>query len=434
MKHRLSARYALLSLIVGGLMLSAFSCDSESPETAAVGKESHKTSTGEAHAGVKTDSQSAPGANDSAALLELAFEAARSIPLNPHVKGQAQAMEAVFVTALELDETALALRYAQQIPNWRRGAALADLAAHLTEMGTKERVSDLLAQASVIADEELKEEAPQAWRRDRVRMKIARVHALLGNEAQAAHFEAGVERSEAGGVAAIRVRSLPTDRIDVEIERIDETVRTGEFDQIRTALQTCIAIHDRCYDDVARRQAMAQRVRHAYAKLPIMVRVELVMGLIDSALKHEDRSGALLLIEDIHERYLKKYKWLPADEFRIKAQLATRFHRAGDPKRALREAQAIETLYEMRRKEIVNIDRAGTLRPLAEAYHALGNREAALKIYRSVIEEGVVNPNSRPRAEDLVATLCSLARHDVRPTPALMSRLQVIHAGLGTPW
>jgi hypothetical protein len=61
----------------------------------------------------------------------------------------------------------------------------------------------------------------------------------------------------------------------------------------------------------------------------------------------------------------------------------------------------------------------------------MGETGAALAAYRTAIEEGVENPNSRPRAEDLCATLCSMATSGVDPDADLKARLHQISADWG---
>jgi hypothetical protein len=51
-----------------------------------------------------------------------------------------------------------------------------------------------------------------------------------------------------------------------------------------------------------------------------------------------------------------------------------------------------------------------------------------------VIEEGAENPNARPRAEDLVETLLSMAQVGFEPEPKLIERIEEITAGLRDPW
>ena len=86
------------------------------------------------------------------------------------------------------------------------------------------------------------------------------------------------------------------------------------------------------------------------------------------------------------------------------------------------------------RVRFIDIYRAGELRQIAEAYHAMGDRAKALALYERAIDESLVNPNSRPRVEDLVATCLSLAKTGCEPDAELATRLEKVFAGLGAPW
>lgn len=83
---------------------------------------------------------------------------------------------------------------------------------------------------------------------------------------------------------------------------------------------------------------------------------------------------------------------------------------------------------------MANIYHAEAIRPMAEAYHAMGDTESALDIYRQAIEEGMENPNSRPRAEDLSETCLSMALNGVEPGAELLDRISQIAENLGQPW
>ena len=72
--------------------------------------------------------------------------------------------------------------------------------------------------------------------------------------------------------------------------------------------------------------------------------------------------------------------------------------------------------------------------PIAEAYAAMGDRDTALATYRLAMDQAVINPNSRPRAEDLTMICRSMALGAVEPDAALWARMRQIHQGLGRPW
>ena len=104
--------------------------------------------------------------------------------------------------------------------------------------------------------------------------------------------------------------------------------------------------------------------------------------------------------------------------------------RVGDDAQAHASLDETVALYNERRGEIENDYRAGALRPLAEAYRALGERGKALEFYRLAVEEGVVNQNLMPRINDLVATCNSMALSAVEPDAELWQQMRAIQAEL----
>jgi hypothetical protein len=102
--------------------------------------------------------------------------------------------------------------------------------------------------------------------------------------------------------------------------------------------------------------------------------------------------------------------------------------------RARAELEAALRSWHEERDAIVDIYRAGTLRPLAFACYTIGDPEQAEQLLALALEEGQVNPNSRPRCDDLVATCVALATRGIDPAPATWERLREIRRGLGNPW
>jgi hypothetical protein len=127
-------------------------------------------------------------------------------------------------------------------------------------------------------------------------------------------------------------------------------------------------------------------------------------------------------------------RWMPDDKVTLLGRTARVRGLAGDTERARAAADAAMELFGAERQKIVNIDRAAALRPVAEAYQAIGDAAAALGVYKKAVEEGVENPNSRPRAQDLSATCCSMALRGLEPDAELWDRIHHIREGLGEPW
>jgi len=157
------------------------------------------------------------------------------------------------------------------------------------------------------------------------------------------------------------------------------------------------------------------------------------MTLADAALDHKDQEKALTLVNDA-QRLFGGTQWAPEDRISLASRLAARLHLAGDTLKARSEVDAALALFANERHRMFDIDRADALIPVAEAYVAMGDKAAALTVYRQAVADGAENPNSRPRAEDLCATCCSMARHAIEPDAELWAKMREIREGLGDPW
>lgn len=360
-------------------------------------------------------------------LLEIAFGIASAMPVDPHIKNRSRLQETVVAACLSLEQPRRALLYAEQIRDWRRGAAYADLALFHARRRADTEVQSLLDSAAEVADSE------GDWRKERIRVKIAQVHALMGRAEMATRFEQGVEPAERGKVARIEAMIAMPDSFDEQMEALTALIDTQQFDIVRNALAACVELFNRFYDDLECRTQAEDKIKASWGNLPVFIRIELLMELANASLAHADSAKALALLNDAKD-LMDAARWQPRSAIPLMAQLAQLRFRAGDEAGARAEVQKALDLFDAKCDTIVNIYRARTLRPIAEACHAMGDGTAALALYKRTVEAGMENPNSRPRAEDLVATCCSLALHAVEPDAVLMSRIREIQAGLSDPW
>ena len=159
--------------------------------------------------------------------------------------------------------------------------------------------------------------------------------------------------------------------------------------------------------------------------------------LLDDTDKVEPaRAEYALALEQLDEaKLLLEGATLTADlRVPLMAGLAELRFQAGRRAEAQSEAAAALALFAAESERFPDIDRADILRPVAEAYHVLGDAAAARALYRRALDEGAANPNSRPRAEDLAATCLSMALHGVEPDAELRARLHEVRDALGPPW
>ncbi len=370
-------------------------------------------------------------------LLDLAFRAASALPIQPHIKNRSRAQEQVVTACLALDQPRRAAGYIERIANWRRGAGYADLAFYLARAGETETVQvwlDLALEAAARAEKDDNPlESAQEWKEDRIRARVAQTYAWLGQKSEATRIAAGAVDSESGKVAVVEAMHAPAEAFDEQMAELDKVIATGSFDQVRNALEACARLFDRFQADAERRSRAEAKIKASWGKLPIPVRLELLMQLSGFALDHADAGKALELIEEAHA-IMDSSRWSADYQIPLQARLATLRHRAGETEKACSEATAALALFDAQRERIVNIDRAGVLRALAEAYASIIDDESARSLYARAVEAGVENPNSRPRAEDLSATCTSMARNGIEPGAELLERMVQIHAHLGVPW
>lgn len=362
-------------------------------------------------------------------LLEIAFDTATKIPVKPHIKDRSLAQEKVILACIELDQAARAGEYTGKIDNWRRGLCYAYLAFYSAEKGFREPALEHLARAEKIAGMDFSQE----WRRDRIRVTNIQTRELLGLAPEGEASETEIVESEKGKEVVTPAVVYDAALFDERTQKLDDLLAKGDFDLTKNALTAYAQLFNFYYDDGERRNLAEEKIKTSWDKLPGVIRVDLLMQMAGYALDHSDPEKALALLNEAQE-FLEGGSWPLENRIPYVSKLAELRFRAGDKERAQSDADMLLALYEEQGDTIVNIWRAGALRPLAEACQSMGDTEKALRVYKTAVEEGVDNPNSRPRAEDLSATCCSMALSGVEPDAELWERIRGIHKGLKEPW
>jgi hypothetical protein len=361
-------------------------------------------------------------------LLEVALDAASALPLEPHIKNRSRAQEGVVLAYLELDQPQLALQALQQIDNWRRGACYADLAFYLAEHDAEEsRITDALDQARASASR------AENWRRDRILAKVARVHALLGQDQLVADTTRVISAVEASRVAGAYAATANEARCDALLGSLDSLPLTSTFEEVREAILACLSLHERFFADLERRERIEAKIIETLPKVPLDLRIRMLQALAETNAEQGASARALELLAEAQELF-ESAKWPAEHAVPLIAGAASIRYAAGQREAGLAEAAQALEVFEAAGRTLIDIYRAQALCSLAEAYAEMSQREDALRVYRLAIEAGVVNPNSRPRAMDLAATCSSMAVHGVEPDEALNARIAEIRAGLGDPW
>ena len=370
---------------------------------------------------------------DADALLKLAFEAGERMPLQPHARNKSKLQGVVVDACLKLGHPEQALAYAERIGDWRLGLAQASVAALHAEHGNAKAAKECVSKAEAFLKVAEKSETIQDWQRDRIRARLAQTLIQLDELAEAARFEAGLGANELAPVQSAKGRKLSPEELKDRLEGVDTVVLNGGFEEIKSTLTACAKLFEQFYGQTELRDAIQNKIISSWAKLPLQVRVEILMSMSESALKAKDNAKSLELVTLAQQQFTIG-QWLPESEVAFIGELAKLRARAGDIERARRELEAGLKKYDEAETKIVDIYRATALRPVAEAWFVIGDRTKAAALYARALEAGMQNPNSRPRADDLSATACSMAVIGFQPDAAQFDRMRKILAGLGDPW
>lgn len=345
-------------------------------------------------------------------LLRISFDAVSAMPVDPLVKDRSRTQERVVDACLELDQPLMALGFIKQIENWRRGMGYANYSFYSVKQGVTNQVDSFLKEADRIAWT-----AKQEWRRDEVLERIQDVRLLLNGDLK---VQQQIESNTAGAFEK-RFRDMET------------CAAEKDFDHLKTAMELGTSLYRDIYNTEEFRGKVAEKLVEVRSQLPVFLRLEYMQRMVRVAVDYQDFGTAKDIAKQM-QRLISDHSWPGEYHVRALAALANVFALVGEVDSGEHILRKARSVYEENREAIVNIDRADTLIPVAEAALAMQMSDIAKEIYVTALHESLENPNSRPRADDLslIATSMALQRFDV--DDALMAQMKGILDNLDHPW
>jgi hypothetical protein len=366
-------------------------------------------------------------------LIDLASQTAGLLPSNPHIKTNARLQAQVVQACLDLNLAAKGASLAAKIPNWRRGLAYADLACLCAEQKLPTLAKEYGERAMHVLASISEEDSMQEWRGDRIKSRVARMQILSGEVEQAKKLEEGLSSSEVGRNAQV-FSSTPSEQLFKDSRpSFLHAIETAPLDQLENLLPAQTKLYSGLYSNETSREQIADDILLAIKRLPVAVRLASLEELALAAFQNADKKES--------ERWTRASSELISKaggtaEHRIPslARLAAVKFQTGQHKEATANLANAIALFDLERHTIIEIDRAEVLIAVAEALTTMGEADRANAIYERALTEAGINPNSRPRAEDLVAILCSMAVHSPHMSSDLREKAQALFASLGHPW
>ena len=372
-------------------------------------------------------------------LLQLAFTAASKFPSDPHAKNRGRAQDVVVAACFGLQQPLQALAFAPHVEGWHRAIAYADFAWCCAKVGDAEMTKRYVKLAEAVLEEQRNDNTAQEWRADKVRVKIARAFDTLGLADKVAEYLGQVAEASRGAVDA-RWSSTMADRIGAmslaaaegELQRITDGFLNQAMGEQYTSLMLLGGMHGKFFTNEPLRSAIEERIYARFDKLPTKLRLDAMAPLVEHYVANGDADAArdgVVRMTDL----MAKFQFRTEDRIPQLARIGELRLLCGDAERARAELLTAINDYQEHRDEVVNIYRCETLRPLALAWHKVGDAEQANDLLALALEESLENPNSRPRCDDLVETCVAMAEHELQPSPALLARMREICEGLSNP-
>ena len=414
----LKLKYTLLTAVFGGLVLTMFGCAKKPQEdvdrTDEVMKEQSDAMRDDSIHDFQSD------------LLALAFETASSIPLEPFIKDRSRCQQAVVDACIELRQPMRAILYADGIDNWRRGLCYANAAYYLVQNGaTAEQVREGLELAEKIAALD----HGQKWRSDRIKARVAATYLVLGQVQKATGLTQDLVDSEANMDKSLNHSSDKSLTFEDQVKKLDAAIAIENVDVTQQAFYAYAALFDRYYDNPERRDLTEEKIKIAGGRIPVLIRLESLMKLVEYALNHQDSEKALLLLEDT-QHLMDQYQWPLEKKIPLSSEIHALRYKAGDTKKALADTDALLELYELEGEKILFTRRIETLLSLAESYQTMGNSTAARFVYKKTFDEIEAYSTVKLRAENLSAIYCSMASKALEPDPELWEFIQAANETL----
>lgn len=362
-------------------------------------------------------------------LIDTAYEIASMVPVRPHLQTRSRLQAEVVRLCLELGQPSRASLFLENIGDWRRGAAHADLALFYVEQGAFSQARSELktAEEFVLAIED--------WPKERVQAHIARAYARLKNQTKTLEYLSGVEKIDQGLVVRDLAAECGPDYFDKQLSALQTFLSSDRFDVVRQGLVACTELYNRFYDDGERRVVVEQMIsdEELLETLPGSVAIDIYSRMAFFAVENGDVETANLWLNRTDNLY-NNMKWSARFGIPQRAEIAKIRARAGAHDEAMAEGESLLTLFEQEKETIANIYWAETLIPVAELFAKAGEQGRALEVYELALSAAVVNPNARPQAEDISALCLSLVRNSIEPDDRLMSRIRELQSNLGDPW
>lgn len=357
-------------------------------------------------------------------LLDFAYEAASTYPIVPHIKNRSRAQEKVVLAALELNLPNKAYKYIEGIQNWRKAKCLARLAHYYIEQGKVEQAKEFLKTAETISQQE----DLDPFRSNEIKEIIFDAYALIGDPDQAQNIVDTMVDLNSEQADAMKIKD--EDSFVERIKVLDSLIKKENYELWKYALYQYVNLFKKFYNDNAKRMIAEEKIKSSLERMPLLIRIEVFNDLVLFALEHSDKAEALKMVNN-SQQVLDSSQWEVDQYVALKANIARLRFLCGDKEKAKEQLDEALSLFNEHVNNIRDYKRAKALREVAFSYQTMKEQKKAYQVYKKAVNQGFINPNIKPRTDDLTATCVSMALSGINPDQNLWKLMTDVKKQLG---
>lgn len=235
---------------------------------------------------IQTATSPAPANVSRDALLDLAFQVATSIPLEPHTLERARMQALVTQACIDNGSLNQAIQFASKIEGWRQGEMFALIGQQYAAANDLKLARNFAVRAIEVATSETD------WRRERVTTEAAKIYLQLGDTIKAYALVERVSQAELGKIETARTAIVLQEQLDTQADMFDKALATKNFDLARGAIDGYLVWLGRVWGDETRTTRALKAIDDALPGLPFDLQVKYEIDLADLLQK---KRGLILL-------------------------------------------------------------------------------------------------------------------------------------------
>ena len=381
-------------------------------------------------------------------LIDNVSQAVILLPDMPHERTRNRELSHLITLLIDANAFEMAERWIKELSNWRAEELSTMLAIAYLEDGRTEKAEQRIKEVELLAETvmglksgEIKAtgeytkllDAYDDFRIERIKVGLAKYYLLKNEKKQAELWVEGVLPSERAAFSKASAESVSSSNYEAALA-INALLVQGEiFEGRQAGVGGMVRLHEQYYEDEAKRIDLENRIADAIPSMPIIFRVDWALTMAETAYKYSEIESSNQFFEQarllLANNVLRPRLFFPLQTNVIKTGLTI-----GKGELAIELSHALyDQFYELE-NGIFNIHRADVLVACAESFAYVGLHDLAEEAYVITMEKMVINPNSRPRIEDLTVLMRSIVKSEIEVSKAIIDGVEKIILGLGDPW